>query len=70
MMLSRIKDLLSQKVDFAFETTGAITKCLKKQKKTDTHHLIFFWLETPELAEKRVQLRVENGGKIFQNQLF
>ncbi len=67
IMLGRIKDLLKQKADFAFETTlstKSYMQLIKEAKSTFgyTIHLIFIWLDSVELAKKRVHHRVKNGG--------
>ncbi|MBX2964700.1 MAG: zeta toxin family protein [Cyclobacteriaceae bacterium] len=66
IMLNRIKELIEEGVDFAFETTlstksytTVIKTALSKGYKVT---LIFFWLESPELAKERVKFRVANGG--------
>jgi predicted ABC-type ATPase len=66
IMLLRIEELLNNGEDFAFETTLA-TKSFKNlieraRKGGYFISLIYFWLESTELAEKRVQTRVEEGG--------
>ncbi len=66
LMLSRIDELMKQGVDFAFETTLA-TKSYKNKiatAKTQGYHviLIYYWLQTVELAIERVKLRVLEGG--------
>ncbi|MEI8272943.1 MAG: zeta toxin family protein [Paludibacter sp.] len=66
LMLERIQHLIETKNDFAFETTLA-TKSYKnliiKAKSSDYKIiLLFFWLRTPDLAVKRVQTRVLEGG--------
>lgn len=66
IMLKRIIELIDENVDFAFETTLA-TKSFKNlielaRSKNYTIHLIFFWLESVDLAIKRVKSRVEEGG--------
>ena len=66
LMLERIDKLLEKEQDFAFETTLA-TKSYKnliiKAKENDYHvTLLFFWLRTSELAIKRVETRVKEGG--------
>ncbi|MBA3899996.1 MAG: zeta toxin family protein [Bacteroidetes bacterium] len=66
IMLHRMNELLESKEDFAFETTLA-TKSFKnlisKAKESGyLVNLIFFWIESVELAEKRVQIRVSEGG--------
>jgi predicted ABC-type ATPase len=66
IMLSRIKHLLNHNVDFAFETTLA-TKSYAQfiqeaQSKGYMVTLIYFWLNSPELAIERVKTRVISGG--------
>jgi predicted ABC-type ATPase len=66
LMLNRINRLIDSGEDFAFETTLA-TKSYKnfveKAKNKDyVVTLLFFWLRTPELAVKRVETRVKEGG--------
>lgn len=66
LMLSRIKKLISLEADFAIETTLA-TKSYhalvrKAQEKGYDIKLMYFWLQSPELALKRVAERVRNGG--------
>jgi predicted ABC-type ATPase len=66
IMLRRIDELLQKDVDFAFETTLA-TKSFaqtvrKAQEKNYTVTLLFFWLNSIELAKQRVALRVAEGG--------
>ena len=66
IMLTRIKDLLKHSIDFAFETTLA-TKSYAQLIKTAQANgyfvtLLFFWLNTPELAIERVKKRVDSGG--------
>lgn len=66
IMLSRIKDLLSQKIDFAFETTLATKShaplITLAQAQGYTVTLVYFWLESVELAKQRVNNRVKKGG--------
>jgi predicted ABC-type ATPase len=66
IMLKRIDELLKNNENFAFETTLA-AKSYKKtilaaKNKGYNVTLIFFWLQTVELAKKRVQERVLKGG--------
>ena len=66
IMLNRIEELLNKEVDFAFETTLA-TKSFaqtvqKAQKQGYTVTLLFFWLNSTDLAKQRVALRVIEGG--------
>jgi predicted ABC-type ATPase len=66
VMLHRIKDLTNRNLDFALETTLAsrtYVKFIKTAKEKGYFvTLIFFWLNTPELALKRVSTRVKEGG--------
>jgi predicted ABC-type ATPase len=66
IMLTRIDELISQKVDFAFETTLAtkshVTRIKKAQKLGYLITLLFFWLRDVELAKKRVVIRINEGG--------
>ena len=66
LMLERIDSLLSQGASFAIETTLA-TRSYKKlveqaQSLGYSVQLLFFWLESPEMACKRVAKRVSEGG--------
>jgi len=66
VMLHRIKNLAFHHVDFAFETTLS-SRTFRPllgvmQRGGYEFHLIFLWLQTPELAVKRVQERVRLGG--------
>jgi predicted ABC-type ATPase len=66
LMLQRIKSLIEQEQDFAFETTLA-TKSYKNlisdaQTKGYSITLIFFHLNSQDLAVKRVETRVKEGG--------
>ena len=66
IMLSRIEDLLIGTKDFAFETTlstkSYIRTIEKAQSKDYTVTLLYFWLNSPELAIQRVKKRVAEGG--------
>ena len=66
LMLQRIDDLLERNETFSIETTLATKSYIhlvrRAQEKGYNVHLIFFWLETPELAEYRVAERVRKGG--------
>jgi predicted ABC-type ATPase len=66
IMLNRIRELISNKVDFAFETTlstrSYVQLISEAKKKGYTVILIFFWLESVELAQQRVKNRVSKGG--------
>lgn len=66
IMLKRIDELLLLNEDFAFETTLATRsfhQLIDKAKKLKYNVvLIYFWLESVELAERRVKTRVKFGG--------
>jgi predicted ABC-type ATPase len=66
IMLGRIKDLLNHHVDFAFETTLASRSYMnfihEAQSKGYFVTLVYFWLNSPELAIERVKTRVVSGG--------
>lgn len=71
IMLKRINELLEQRVDFSFETTlstrSFINTIKKAKEKSYQVTLIYFWLETPELAIERVKERVKEGGHNIPN---
>jgi predicted ABC-type ATPase len=65
-MLVRIRELYRKKKSFAFETTLAsisfvalMNKCRRAGYSTS---IIFLWLQSPELAVKRVAIRAKAGG--------
>ena len=66
LMLQRIDELLERDETFSIETTLATKSYInlvhRAQNKGYRVHLIFFWLETPELAVQRVAERVSKGG--------
>ena len=66
IMLYRIEQLLNEKKTFAFETTLASktykNTIVKAKEKGYIVTLLFFWLQTVELAKNRVQKRVLEGG--------
>lgn len=66
LMLERLRTLSDSALDFAFETTLAsrtypsfLRNC---KSKGYTINLIYFWLQSPELAIARVRRRIESGG--------
>ena len=65
-MITKIRYLLKRQKDFAVETTLATRSLLKTvqlaQSAGYTVTLLYFWLNSPELAIERVQARVEAGG--------
>jgi len=72
IMLNRINELLIDNNNFAFETTLATksykNKILDAKEKGYTVTLLFFWLQTVDLAIERVKNRVLEGGhNIEQN---
>ena len=66
LMLMKIRYLLKRHEDFAVETTLATRTLLKIVKSAQaagyTVTLLYFWLNSPELAVERVRARVEAGG--------
>ena len=66
IMLTRLQELASERVDFAFETTLAtrsFAPWISALRPTGYRfHLIFLWLVNPELAIARVRERVRRGG--------
>ncbi len=65
-MIMKIRYLLKQQKDFAVETTLATRTLLKTAKMAQaagyTVTLLYFWLNSPEMAIERVRARVEAGG--------
>ena len=65
-MLMKIRYLLKRNQDFAVETTLATRSLLKTvqmaQNAGYTVTLLYFWLNSPELAVERVRARVAAGG--------
>lgn len=66
LMLTRMEEMLKAREDFAIETTLAPKSYVNFVKKAQDQGyfvtLIYFWLESPELAIKRVEQRVRFGG--------
>jgi predicted ABC-type ATPase len=66
IMLNRINELISDNRNFAFETTLATRSYRSKihEAKAQGYHvtLLFFWLQSIELAIERVRVRVTEGG--------
>lgn len=66
LMLTRIDELLESGTDFAFETTlstrSYVNTVKKAQEKGYFVTVLYFWLNTPDLAVERVKIRVEEGG--------
>ena len=66
LMLLRIRYLLRRKEDFSIETTLATRSLLKMiteaQSEGYSVTLLYFWLNSPDLAVARVKARVAAGG--------
>jgi predicted ABC-type ATPase len=66
LMLKRIDELINSNQDFSFETTLSTKSFIKtiEEAKSKGYYikLIFFWLESIELAKDRVRKRVTEGG--------
>ena len=66
IMLNRINELLDEGADFALETTlstKSYVLFVKKAQQADYEViLLYFWLDSPETAYKRVAKRVSEGG--------
>ncbi len=66
LMLRRIDDLLDAGESFSIETTLAAKSYIHLVKKAHERgylvHLLFFWLDSVELAKQRVAARVAAGG--------
>lgn len=66
IMLKRINELIDDNENFAFETTLSTRSHIKKVRRAKHKGyavtLLFFWLESIELARERVVIRVEEGG--------
>lgn len=73
LQLNRIKELMAQKKDFAFETTLAskvfVNYIIAAREAGYTANLLFFWLQSPELAMERVRTRVLAGGHNIPNDI-
>lgn len=65
-MLLKIRYLLKKRSDFAVETTLATRTLMKTVRMAQdagySVTLLYFWLNSPELAIERVKARVETGG--------
>jgi predicted ABC-type ATPase len=66
LMLTRIDELIQSNQDFSFETTLSTRSFVKTiqiaKAKGYFVTLIFFWLDSIDLAKDRVQRRVAEGG--------
>ena len=73
LMLQRIEHLITTTTDFAIETTlstksyvQTIKKCKEKGYRVV---LIYFWLESTELAITRIKERVKRGGHYLPDEV-
>jgi len=66
IMLARMDELLQKGATFAFETTLATKSYKQKIEWAQANDyevtLLFFWLDSPNIAKKRVAQRVAEGG--------
>lgn len=66
LLHARLETLLKKEVNFAVETTlsalSYIEKVHKAQEQNFVVNLLFFWLNSTDLAKERVKLRVSQGG--------
>lgn len=66
IMLKRINELITEHESFAFETTLSSRSYQRKIKEAKEKGyrvtLLFFWLQTIDLAKERVKTRVLEGG--------
>lgn len=66
IMLARLSELARQGEDFAFETTLASRSFVpflrRLQRRGYAVHVIYVWLQSPDLAVARVAERVRRGG--------
>ncbi len=72
-MLQKIDGFIKRKKDFAFETTLATrsyTNTIRKAKEKGYDvTLLFFWLDSTNLAIERVKTRVSEGGHNIQSNI-
>ena len=71
LLEQQIDELLDEHETFAFETMLATksyrNRILSAQQKKYSITLVFFWLQTIELAKERVRIRVAEGGHNIDN---
>ena len=72
IMLTRMDELLQKGETFAFETTLATKSYKQKIEWAQANGyevtLLFFWLDSPNMAKKRVAQRVAEGGHSIPSQ--
>lgn len=73
VMLTRLRELAADRRDFAFETTMAsrtfapwIAQLVRSGYE---FHLVFVWLNSPEMAIRRVRSRVRRGGHFVPDEV-
>ena len=73
LMLERIKELVSNKADFAVETTLSTRSYKSFIRKAHSKgywvSLVYFWLNSPDLAIDRIAERVKNGGHYVEDEV-
>ena len=73
IMLQRIDDLIVRGFDFAFETTLSTKSYIQTIQKAKTLNyyvtLVYFWLNSPQLAIERIRERVAAGGHHIPNEV-
>ena len=73
IMLNRINELLKEEESFAFETTLSTksyrNKIIESKDRGYRVMLLFFWLQTVNLAKERVKIRVSEGGHNIEPQI-
>lgn len=73
IMLNRIEELFKENESFAFETTLSTmsykNKIIKAKENGYNVTLLFFWLQSVELAKERVKIRVSEGGHNIENDI-
>lgn len=66
VMLARLDELTRQRASFAFETTLASRSFAPRLRALRASgysvHLLYLWLQSPDLAVRRVADRVQSGG--------
>ena len=66
LVLQQIQEFAQRKVDFAFETTlsgKSYLNLFKDLRERDyLVHIFFLWIPTPQLAIRRIENRVREGG--------
>ena len=73
LMLTRIDELILSNQDFSFETTLSTRSFINTINRAKSSGyfvtLIFFWLESVELAKDRVRKRVSEGGHHIEEEV-